>query len=246
MKIRFPSHKNQTLIFKSHHSEKTIPRTVQCCASTFDLKGKSVAERSSGSAFPWAYLSLLVFVQSVCLLRKAMRKPEKSKTSIFQGKMDLAKSSRVSYEWKRQKDHLAQHFLGLTFLCSSLFNVIGLGKSGRAATKLALARGASVIAIDQNENLSLLELNPLFEKHGHLKTVLGHFDTKLLKDADMVVVSPGVPLESHGLSFLLQSGKRVLSELDFAAEILPRSIKILAVTGTNGKSTVATFSGQVL
>lgn len=167
MKIRFPSHKNQTLIFKSHHSEKTIPRTVQCCASTFDLKGKSVA-------------------------------------------------------------------------------VIGLGKSGRAATKLALARGASVIAIDQNENLSLLELNPLFEKHGHLKTVLGHFDTKLLKDADMVVVSPGVPLESHGLSFLLQSGKRVLSELDFAAEILPRSIKILAVTGTNGKSTVATFSGQML
>ena len=126
-------------------------------------------ERSSGSAFPWAYLSLLVFVQcisifflrseanknknpdrkekiinssvspeanirkdnfelfnkfraenpkpcckrflcfsflipfsAVCLLRKAMRKPEKSKTSIFQGKMDLAKSSRVSYEWKRQ------------------------------------------------------------------------------------------------------------------------------------------------
>ncbi|XP_034694235.1 UDP-N-acetylmuramoylalanine--D-glutamate ligase-like isoform X2 [Vitis riparia] len=167
MKIRFPSRKNQTLIFKSHHSEKTIPRTVQCCAPTFDLKGKSVA-------------------------------------------------------------------------------VIGLGKSGRAATKLALARGASVIAIDQNENLSLLELNPLFEKHGHLKTVLGHFDTKLLKDADMVVVSPGVPLESHGLSFLLQSGKRVLSELDFAAEILPRSIKILAVTGTNGKSTVATFSGQIL
>ncbi|XP_034694237.1 UDP-N-acetylmuramoylalanine--D-glutamate ligase-like isoform X4 [Vitis riparia] len=131
MKIRFPSRKNQTLIFKSHHSEKTIPRTVQCCAPTFDLKGKSVA-------------------------------------------------------------------------------VIGLGKSGRAATKLALARGASVIAIDQNENLSLLELNPLFEKHGHLKTVLGHFDTKLLKDADMVVVSPGVPLESHGLSFLLQS---ILSHL---------------------------------
>ena len=54
-------------------------------------------------------------------------------------------------------------------------------------------------------NTSWLQLNPLFEKHGHLKTVLGHFDTKLLKDADMVVVSPGVPLESHGLSFLLQS-----------------------------------------
>lgn len=37
--------------------------------------------------------------------------------------------------------------------------VIGLGKSGRAAARLALARGASVLAIDQNENLGLLEVN---------------------------------------------------------------------------------------
>lgn len=40
-------------------------------------------------------------------------------------------------------------------------------------------------------------------------------------------------------------GKQVMSELDFAAEVLPKSIKILAVTGTNGKSTVVTFAGQV-
>ena len=93
-----------------------------------------------------------------------------------------------------------------------------------------------------------LELDLLFEKHGHLKIVLGHFDTKLLKDAEMVVVSLGVPLESHGLSFLLQSGKRILSELDFAAEILLRSIKILVVNRTNGKSTFVFFFffGQML
>ena len=41
-------------------------------------------------------------------------------------------------------------------------------------------------------------------------------------------------------------GQRIMSELDFAAEILPKDIKILAVTGTNGKSTVVTFAGQVL
>ncbi|KAH0981218.1 hypothetical protein GBA52_008395 [Prunus armeniaca] len=39
-------------------------------------------------------------------------------------------------------------------------------------------------------------------------------------------------------------GKQVMSELDFAAEILPKSVKLLAVTGTNGKSTVVTFAGQ--
>ena len=37
-----------------------------------------------------------------------------------------------------------------------------------------------------------------------------------------------------------------MSELDFAAEVLPKSVRILAVTGSNGKSTVVTFAGQVL
>ncbi|KAL3533867.1 hypothetical protein ACH5RR_007388 [Cinchona calisaya] len=134
--------------------------------------------------------------------------------------------------------------------------IIGLGKSGISAARLALARGASVLAIDQNENLGPLEaFNGLinaqenitdFEKHGRLKTILGSFDNELLKEADTIVVSPGVPLESYGLLSLLQSGKRVMSELDFAAEVIPRRIKILAVTGTNGKSTVATFAGQML
>ncbi|XP_057500189.1 uncharacterized protein LOC130784360 [Actinidia eriantha] len=122
--------------------------------------------------------------------------------------------------------------------------VVGLGKSGIAAVRLALARGASVLAVDQNENLDPLEQN--FETRSSVKTVLGNFDNNLLKVVDTVVVSPGVPLETHGLSLLLQSGKRVMSELDFAAEVLPRCSKILAVTGTNGKSTVTTFAGQML
>ncbi|XP_048426410.1 UDP-N-acetylmuramoylalanine--D-glutamate ligase isoform X1 [Pyrus x bretschneideri] len=128
--------------------------------------------------------------------------------------------------------------------------IVGLGKSGRAAARLALARGASVFAFDQNPNLRLLEKDPLFEKQydgiGALKTILGEFDEELLNNADRVVVSPGVPLQNYGLSSLLQSGKQVMSELDFAAEILPESVKILAVTGTNGKSTVVTFAGQML
>nr|XP_023875769.1 uncharacterized protein LOC111988210 isoform X5 [Quercus suber]XP_023875770.1 uncharacterized protein LOC111988210 isoform X5 [Quercus suber] len=124
--------------------------------------------------------------------------------------------------------------------------IIGLGKSGRAAARLALARGASVLAIDENKNLGLLEQDPLFEEYSGLRTILGNLDVQLLKDVDLVVVSPGVPPENYGLSTLLESGQRIMSELDFAAEILPKDIKILAVTGTNGKSTVVTFAGQML
>ncbi|XP_042480381.1 UDP-N-acetylmuramoylalanine--D-glutamate ligase-like isoform X3 [Macadamia integrifolia] len=124
--------------------------------------------------------------------------------------------------------------------------VVGLGVSGRAAARLALARGASVLAIDRNENMIPLEHDPLFEKQNDMRTILGYCDRKLLEDADRVVVSPGVPLENYGISSLLQSGRWVMSELDFAAEALPHGIKVLAVTGTNGKSTVTTFAGQML
>ncbi|KAK8368403.1 hypothetical protein V6Z11_A01G038500 [Gossypium hirsutum] len=127
--------------------------------------------------------------------------------------------------------------------------VVGLGISGKAAARLALARGASVVGIDQDESLSSLEHDPSFMvlNSTGFKTVLGNFDWNLLNDADVVVVSPGVPLEKYGLSYLLQSqGKQVMSELDFAAEALPKSVKILAVTGTNGKSTTVTFAGQML
>ncbi|XP_022842248.1 uncharacterized protein LOC111365920 isoform X2 [Olea europaea var. sylvestris] len=68
--------------------------------------------------------------------------------------------------------------------------------------------------------------NILSEKHSCLKTILGQFDHELLKEADVIVVSPGVTLENY--------------------EVLPRYTKVLAVTGTNGKSTVATFAGQIL
>ncbi|XP_077254205.1 uncharacterized protein LOC143893117 isoform X4 [Tasmannia lanceolata] len=124
--------------------------------------------------------------------------------------------------------------------------VIGLGVSGRAAVKLALARGASVIAVDKNKQLLPLESECQFAEHTNLRTVLGDFDRKFLENSDRVVVSPGVPLENYGLSALLQSGRVVMSELDFSAEVLPSSIKILAVTGTNGKSTVSTFAAQML
>ncbi|KAL5708254.1 hypothetical protein ACHQM5_019071 [Ranunculus cassubicifolius] len=124
--------------------------------------------------------------------------------------------------------------------------VVGLSKSGRAAAKLALIRGASVLAVDKNENLVPLEKDPTFEGDGCLKTILGDCRREILESVDRVVVSPGVSIENYGLSSLLQSGRRVMSELDFAAEVLPKDIKILAITGTNGKSTVTTFAGQML
>ena len=46
-------------------------------------------------------------------------------------------------------------------------------------------------------------------------------------------------------SIEMKQGHPVVSELEFAAEKIPKDVKVIAVTGTNGKSTVTTFSGQV-
>ncbi|PKU70421.1 uncharacterized protein LOC110103225 isoform X1 [Dendrobium catenatum] len=124
--------------------------------------------------------------------------------------------------------------------------VIGLGISGKAATRLALARGASVLAVDGNEQLIPLEYEPEFAEFTNLQTILGDCDIAQLEHADRIVVSPGVPLEEYAISALMKSGRNVMSELDFAAEILPPSVKVLAVSGTNGKSTVTSFAGQML
>ena len=55
------------------------------------------------------------------------------------------------------------------------------------------------------KKFSWFQQNILFERNSSLKTVLGNFDNELFKDADTVVVSPGVPLAKYGLSSLLHS-----------------------------------------
>ncbi|GBG67538.1 hypothetical protein CBR_g669 [Chara braunii] len=73
--------------------------------------------------------------------------------------------------------------------------VVGLGVSGKAAVKLALARGANVVAVDRRTDIAALE-ETLFksEDAGRLRTELGSHPRDAFLDASMVVLSPGVPL----------------------------------------------------
>jgi UDP-N-acetylmuramoylalanine-D-glutamate ligase len=75
-------------------------------------------------------------------------------------------------------------------------------------------------------------------------TVVPNYDD--LQDFDLVVLSPGVPLQ-HRLSVQATAlDIPVTSELSFAAAMLPKSVELVCVTGTNGKSTTTTFLAQVL
>lgn len=121
--------------------------------------------------------------------------------------------------------------------------VIGLGRSGQAAVRLLQRLGARVTVADQKPSAELTAaMGGLpageVEIHG-----AGDYESAL-QGADVVVVSPGVPLTLDPLRRARASGARIIGELELASRHLTH--RILAVTGTNGKSTTVTWIGELL
>jgi UDP-N-acetylmuramoylalanine--D-glutamate ligase len=113
--------------------------------------------------------------------------------------------------------------------------VMGLGKSGRAAAELAASRGAEVVGVDLRADLPPLP---------GVSLQLGPHRRDTFLSADVVVVSPGVPMTQPDLWAAARNGADVVGELAFALRYL--EVPVAAVTGTNGKSTVTWFVGQLL
>lgn len=121
--------------------------------------------------------------------------------------------------------------------------VIGLGRSGVAAVRLLEELGARVAVADQKP---LAELAAALEglRAGNLEVHGDGAYESALRGAELVVVSPGVPLTLEPLRRARAAGVRVIGELELAARCLTG--KLIAVTGTNGKSTTVTWLGEVL
>ncbi|MBU1740180.1 MAG: UDP-N-acetylmuramoyl-L-alanine--D-glutamate ligase, partial [Proteobacteria bacterium] len=110
--------------------------------------------------------------------------------------------------------------------------VVGLGISGRAAVRFLAARGAEVWATDRAEASALspepADLTSLITR----LTLGGHRDEDFVQ-ADLIVVSPGVPLDIEPLGRARAAEVAVIGELGLAAGFV--EAPLVAVTGTNGK-----------
>lgn len=121
--------------------------------------------------------------------------------------------------------------------------VVGLARSGVAAARLLQAVGASVTVADSQEEAGLAEALSRLDRRGLTVKVGSNYESALER-AELVVISPGVPSNLDSLSAARGRGVRVIGELELASRFL--DAPILAVTGTNGKSTTVTLTGLLL
>ena len=120
--------------------------------------------------------------------------------------------------------------------------VIGAGQSGLALVRFLVARGAMVALSDQRKREQIPGLETLdglmvrFDFGGH--------NLELFEQADIIAVSPGVPLDCKPLVRAASCSIPLLGEVEIAAREI--AAPIIGITGTNGKSTTTTLLGNIL
>jgi len=121
--------------------------------------------------------------------------------------------------------------------------IVGLGISGIAAARFAQKKGASVTVTDMAGEKELGSYAPMAHKLG-VNMELGKHNIETFERSDLIVVSPGVPHTILPIKRAVAKGIPVLGELELAARYIREPV--IAVSGTNGKTTTTTLLGSML
>jgi UDP-N-acetylmuramoylalanine--D-glutamate ligase len=121
--------------------------------------------------------------------------------------------------------------------------VVGLGKSGVASAQFLQASGAKVTVSDSKSPEQLASEIPALLERGIAVETGGHGE-RTFRGQDLIVVSPGVPAESAPLLQARLQGVLIIGEIELAAQFLQG--RIVAITGSNGKTTTTTLTGEIL
>jgi len=121
--------------------------------------------------------------------------------------------------------------------------VVGLGKSGVASALFLKKHGARVSVSDTKSGDELRNEIPTLLDHGITVETGGHGE-RTFRGQDLIVVSPGVPVDAPPLVQARSLGESVIGEIELAAQFLPGPI--VAITGSNGKTTTTTLAGEIM
>lgn len=121
--------------------------------------------------------------------------------------------------------------------------VVGLGKSGVASALFLKSRGARVTVSDAKPEAELRDEILLLLEHGITVETGGHGD-RTFSGRDLIVVSPGVPVDAPQLVQARALEMPVIGEIELASQFLAGSI--VAITGANGKTTTTSLTGEIV
>ncbi|MGY8809005.1 MAG: UDP-N-acetylmuramoyl-L-alanine--D-glutamate ligase [Fidelibacterota bacterium] len=126
-------------------------------------------------------------------------------------------------------------------LSNKNIGILGLGVSGYSAAKLASSLGANVFVSDSKSDVNDSYIKELTDMGVDIE--LGVHSRKIL-NSELIIKSPGIPSDIEIIQSILDSKTEIISEIEFAYRL--SDLKIIAITGTNGKTTTVTCLYEVL
>ena len=122
--------------------------------------------------------------------------------------------------------------------------VFGLGISGIGAGRILERQGADVVLYDGNKKLTEEKVRKQLGEESSVRIVIGEFPEDILDGLDMTVLSPGVPTDLPVIEKMREQGVTVIGEVELAYQFGKGDV--LAITGTNGKTTTTTLLGEIM
>lgn len=122
--------------------------------------------------------------------------------------------------------------------------VFGSGKSGIGAVTLLEHEGIETILYDGNEKLDQAEVLSCLPEGCHTEILLGEFPAERVDEVEMAVLSPGVPTDLPLVRIFKEAGIPIWGEVELAFHFGKGDV--LAITGTNGKTTTTTLLGEIM
>ena len=122
--------------------------------------------------------------------------------------------------------------------------VLGLGVTGLSAARWAARRGARVRVADTRA--SPPGAPRLAAELPRVPIATGAFTDETLAGADLVVISPGLAKDQPLIAAAVARGAELVGDVELFAQALPRGQKLVAITGSNGKTTVSALTGELL
>lgn len=121
--------------------------------------------------------------------------------------------------------------------------ILGLGETGLSVLRWLRKQGGEVVMADSR--LHPPGVDDIIKSYPDVKVHTGPFVLDVLMDCDFIVSSPGVPLAEPVLQAAIAQGKRVIGDVELFALHRPANAKVIAITGSNGKTTVTTLVGEI-